>query len=781
MGRFIDITGAPIASDFQEMPLDFMSKALDIQQKSKDTFDTARESMLPSEGGLASTMLKMPDGKLISLSQYEKDKYDKSLEDIAKVAINNPMEANRRFGIFKKQRDSDPVLKWAKEDFALKPTVINNEKAEDKAGTAVRSYRDKEGKVIPINVDDIISGKVSTPLEYYNSIGYSDFTTPTRTFIKDIKGIEGMTSSTIKPYLDEIAGIGSMIAQGKSATKFDRQTMDNLQKGINTAVDYLLNSKSAASRSFKAIYGIIDGNGNPLVDEATAKQLATKFVLEQADDFTYDNKSTTTDMSWSLPSKGDSGDGNKNGNDEESVEIPAGSIYTKQGENLVLKAIAGKTREDLAKDATMAASKLLVIKNLDATNPDLARLGKSLVNPKTGLIDFNKLTPAILDDIIIAANKNKDPNITTAINSLAVAKRGFDLLQDADVESDVIARQRSGFTEKKAKEYEGIRKDIEEELLKYATAPSTRLIITDNGTIKALISGGAETMTKSIIRVVPENIPLFTKYIKDIQDSNSEFSQYRKIKQEEYNKRTNPNYEYAQNWTAIKWAASSDGEHEKKQLNNAVHSNITNLIRGTGDKESIIVNDAGEAVDLKEYYPDPEDVNVIAHVDNPDGTTSVKFKLKKSAPTPEGKIKVSGEDVFILKTASPIVTEVLKKYNNPVYTFEGRAKSTVADWERNVLPQTKRDGTPYIKTVYHDKNPIKIQNVDGINNYTFVPNKEGANDFVDFYNKYVVFFPNIEKISIDANYGKEDIGVIISTYEMLKDQQTKLDKLILDK
>ena len=239
MGRFIDITGAPIVSDFQEMPLDFMAKALDVTQKSKDTFDTARDSILPSEAGLASTTIELPDGKVISLSQYEKDKYDKSLEDIAKIAINNPAEATRRFGIFKKQRDSDPILKWAKEDYALRPTVISTEKAEDKAGVAVRAYRDKTGKVIPIKVADITSGKYTTPSEYYGSIGYSDFTTPTRTFIKDIKGIEGMTSNTIRPYLDQIAGIGSMIAQGKSTTKFDRQTMDNLQKGVNTAVDYL--------------------------------------------------------------------------------------------------------------------------------------------------------------------------------------------------------------------------------------------------------------------------------------------------------------------------------------------------------------------------------------------------------------------------------------------------------------------------------------------------------------------------------------------------------------
>ena len=547
MGRFIDITGAPIQSDFQEMPLDFMSKALDIQQKSKDAFDTAKDSILPTEGGLASTTLKTPDGKLISLAQYEKEKYDKSLEDVAKIAINNPMEASRKFQILQKQRNADPILKWAKEDLALKPTIISNEKIEDKSGVAVRSYRDKEGKVIPINIDDIISGKVSTPLEYYNSIGYNDFTTPTRNFIKDIKGIEGMTSSTIRPYLDEIAGIGSMIAQGKSTTKFDRQTMNNLQKGINTAVDYLLNSKSAASQSFKAINGIIDGNGNPLVDEATAKQLATKFVLEQADDFTYDNKSTTTDKSWSLPSKGGSGDGD--GKPTTPPKVREAGTTPEQYIKDQYNRISATTKDQIKKDLTMKVINLMGDPSIDRNDKFLKEEYKKIAGAD-GNIDPDKLINYDLSRLnpYLASNST----LSQSMGELYTLQSDYATLKQVDDEATKIAIRNTGYDPNKVKEFDVLPNEFKA-LFDYSkqglsTRNPSNIVIANDGTVyqttrqdmgltpEQIIKKKKDSGEKELFFIDKNLVKTANKYLSEKSNLTDSLDKFEKSKKEEADK-----------------------------------------------------------------------------------------------------------------------------------------------------------------------------------------------------------------------------------------------------
>jgi hypothetical protein len=790
MGRFIDITGAPIASDFQEMPLDFMSKALDIQQKSKDTFDTARESMLPSEAGLLSTNIKMPDGKIISLAQYDKDTYDKPLEDIAKIAINNPAEANRRFGIFKKQRENDPMLKWAKEDAALKANQIAQDKAFDAKGKAYRSYKDTSGKYIPVEYAKVVSGEIGSPIEQYKGRGFADYITPIRTRLKEAKEEKHISTNDIDPIITQYGGLGNAISalkQGKITNAVDRMTWALINDDIETAAIDLLKSGSDYSEYYKLKEGITDYDGNMIVDEATALEIAKKFVTKEAENFVYNNSTTSTDTQITPLSDG-SGKKKKDPEDDEETTVEgAGTIVKSNAVNQVLKAVQGKTTADLNKEVTNLAYGIFTNKDLAKTNPGLAAVGNLIYNSKTGQIDLSLLTPDIMNKMIVEANKVKDPNISNGITALQGAKMGYDLLQAADTESDIFARRRSGYTEADEKQYSPIPEFIRNGLKNYS---EDKIRILDDGSVQvtgATVERGTPEKT-TLGKINPKDKPILLKYIKEVNKKDSKIKAYDRIKQEEYNNRTNPNYEYQQGWNQFNWGASTQGAKDQEQLNKAVWASVTNLIQGTGDEESILMEDNGKAVDLKNFYPDEKSMQIVAYTDEPDGTKSVKFKLTKQAALDNGKTKSQGEGVYILKGATPAITKVINKYTDPVKELANKATSIVADWERNPIPETKTDGTPYLKTVSHDSKPIKMQNVGNVTNYTFpLDTKDKDNNptssFVEFYNKYADIRNKItddedniiEKISVNNNYGTGEMGTIIHTYDILKASKKYFD------
>ena len=792
MGRFIDITGAPIASDFQEMPLDFMSKALDIQQKSKDTFDTARESMLPSEAGLLSTNIKMPDGKIISLAQYDKDTYDKPLEDIAKIAINNPAEANRRFGIFKKQRENDPMLKWAKEDAALKANQIAQDKALDVKGKAYRSYKDTSGKYIPVEYAKVVSGEIGSPIEQYKGRGFADYITPIRTRLKEAKEEKHISTNDIDPIITQYGGLGNAISalkQGKITNAVDRMTWALINDDIETAAIDLLKSGSDYSEYYKLKEGITDYDGNMIVDEATALEIAKKFVTKEAENFVYNNSTKSVDYQITPLSDGSGkGKGKKDEEDDEETTVEgAGTIVKSNAVNQVLKAVQGKTTADLNKEVTNLAYGIFTNKDLAKTNPGLAAVGNLIYNSKTGQIDLSLLTPDIMNKMIVEANKVKDPNISNGITALQGAKMGYDLLQAADTEADIIARKRSGYTETDEKQYSPIPEFIRNGLKNY---PEDKIRILDDGSVQvtgATTERGASEKT-ILGKINPKDKPILLKYIKEVNKKDSKIKAYDRIKQEEYNNRTNPEYEYQQGWNQFNWSASTQGDKDQEQLNKAVWASVANLMQGSGDEESIIREDNGKPVDLKNFYPDENSMQVVAYTDEPDGTKSVKFKLTKQAALDNGKKKSQGEGVYILKGATPAISAIINRHVNPVKELANKATSIVADWERNPIPETKTDGTPYLKTVSHDSKPIKMQNVGNVTNYTFpLDTKDKDNNptssFVEFYNKYADIRNKItddedniiEKLSVNNNYGTGEMGTIIHTYDILKASKKYFD------
>jgi len=395
--------------------------------------------------------------------------------------------------------------------------------------------------------------------------------------------------------------------------------------------------------------------------------------------------------------------------------------------------------------------------------------------------------------MIVEANKVKDPNISNGITALQGAKMGYDLLQAADTESDIFARRRSGYTETDQKKYEQIPTEVQTKLIDVVKNVDEAIEIKPDGTIISKHTGSLKNTGRNygeitvIGKVNPKDIPAVKKFQEDVSKKDSKVVAYNKIKQEEYNKRTNPNYEYQQDWNQFNWGASTQGSKDQAQLDDTVFSSVTNLIEGTGDEESIIINSAGKPVDLKNFYPDRKDFQVVAYTDEPDGTRSVKFKLTKSAALDNGKIK-SGEDVYILKGATPAITKVINKYTDPVKELANKATSIVADWERNPIPETKTDGTPYLKTVSHDSKPIKMQNVGNVTNYTFpLDTKDKDNNptssFVEFYNKYADIRNKItddedniiEKLSVNNNYGTGEMGTIIHTYDILKASKKYFD------
>jgi len=408
MGRFIDITGAPIASDFQEMPLEFMSKALDIQQKSQDAFDTAKDSIVPTEGGLRTTNI-IYKGKEIPLYQYEKEKYDKPLEDVAKVAVNNPAEANRRFGILQKQRNSDPILALAKKDFTYKPTVLAGEKEAGKKGKYMTSYRDPLGKAIPIDADKILAGELpGDPSEWYKLGEHVDVIPAVQKMYTESPEIKKIIQSDLG-LTPALLGAIPFYRQGEQVQNIHRKTIEDLDHAITSVEDRLLKDVGADWQSWRRETGIEDLDGNLLVSPDEAKKRAEKFALSEANRIAFNNSATSTKFNYAqlATSKGGSGSGDEEGGGGATLD-PLGTIDTQYVKNRVdlLKKTNHKTiLNDAARKWQTAIKDPNNLNLIKTTDTKFWPLYKSVLN-KDGYIDPDKLMKADLSKFIDAAGNN---------------------------------------------------------------------------------------------------------------------------------------------------------------------------------------------------------------------------------------------------------------------------------------------------------------------------------------------------------------------------------------
>jgi hypothetical protein len=783
MGRFIDITGAPIASDFQEMPLDFMAKALDVQQKSQDAFDTARDSIVPTESGLRTTNI-IYKGKEIPLYQYEKENYDKPLEDIAKVATNNPAEATRRFGILQKQRNSDPILALAKKDFTYKPTVLADEKEKKKTGTVVYSYRDKAGKAIPINADKILAGELEgDPSEWYNSLGYTDYIKPGMDYLDKAPEMKYMLQTDKGLALEMLDQI-PFYRTGKSVSNVHAQTIKNMLPTITMLENLYLDNPSAFAQRWRVDQGIEDLDHNQLVSDVEARNKATKFIRELADTKVFDNTSTVIDYNRAqlATPKGGSGDGDGNDGSTNSYLDSLGTALTK-GKNGILELFKGKSSNDIKKQVTLAASTLMYSKNLQKTNPTLFALGQRFFDRNTNTIDLSKLNPYYedekdnkgnktgkkilvdpLEQVRVAVDLMPDANANLFYTNLLAARQGFNLIKGAETESDAIARKRSGYTEAYEKQYEKLPQNIRDKMLDAANS-GYGITISPEGNVSWYGTQGDVDLGGNIGKVSKEDIALLKKYDKEISNKKSALRSYETIRKEEYNKRTNPEYEYEGNWEGVVYSADTKGAAEKNQMDDAAWSAVENNIAGTGSKESIVTDKDGNPVDLRNKKINRDSMEVIGFTRDTDGTVKMRFSIKESETTGTGSEKSSEPKTLIMTKVPQNVANLYRKYKPITTGIKDKTTSIIASWERNEIPETDAQGNPYVAEKQQYGHTFKVQNVNGINNYTL------PEAFIDEYNSMIPV--GAEKISnkVGTTYNSNTLATIFANYEAAKKLQ----------
>lgn len=218
MGRFIDITGAPIVSDFQEMPLDFMAKALSAKQASYDKQDLEAAGI----PGL------IPEG-FIATKGY-KDILTKELapklDEWSKRAIADPEGVGREITKYKSQLANDIRYKKLVEDTALKAGYLEKIAKLNESGIPYEKAFDyKTGQYRgPIDPDKLVKGEVTGNLqEFYGNPFYGD---PNKEMREVFSTIKPITSQNAHEYMAGITDLGDQLKRGESI-EMSSSTLDD--------------------------------------------------------------------------------------------------------------------------------------------------------------------------------------------------------------------------------------------------------------------------------------------------------------------------------------------------------------------------------------------------------------------------------------------------------------------------------------------------------------------------------------------------------------------------
>ena len=198
MGRFIDITGAPIASDFQEMPLDFMAKALSAKQASYDKQELEASALpgLFGEGFIATKGYK----------DILTKELNPKLAEWSKRAIADPEGVGRDITKYKSQLANDVRYRLLTADTAKKAEYLKDLKETNKLGKAYEKafdYTTGQYKG-PIDPDKLLKGEVVGDLEdFYGNPIYGDVHKDYTENLKNIKEISIEDVSTLFPGLNQ--------------------------------------------------------------------------------------------------------------------------------------------------------------------------------------------------------------------------------------------------------------------------------------------------------------------------------------------------------------------------------------------------------------------------------------------------------------------------------------------------------------------------------------------------------------------------------------------------
>lgn len=577
MGRFIDITGAPIVSDFQEMPLDFINKELQLYQ---DSFDKSKdlEGKFITESGIRSK----------KFNDYVSKKYEPEIQKISQTTITNPIEGYKQMEKLYKKFSQDPVVAFAKEDAKNVAEVQKLERERSEKGKPFYGYRDKFGNVEQINPEDVEQGKIGYDFnKLYAGIGYADYTKPIRDIYEKSPTIKKIVEQNLDPSVFDAGDLGYLMKTGKISEHIDEQTLENLQSEINNVAYKLLNEGSPEDRYFRVQAGLQDVYGNWLVDNKTAIEKGYKYATQIAQDYLYSNRYTVNDVDYKNPATGSKAD-RKN----QQPELEGIGTVDEQGIDRLYKELEGKTSQDILNNISNRFGRFLTEVQKGSISKD-SPLYKAYLNVKNpdGSVNYEKLANLDTSTLKVAAQGNQV--LKDAIADLEAEQFNHDIIKKAETEATEEAIKLTGYNDKYSdlQEYKKL-------LDTHITTPSLRIKVLKDGTIQQYQENqktGNEFNVKTIGKVPQDKVQKAINYINERGNIKSSTSILENKKKELIDTKLKSNLQQQQEAERINFTS----EKQQKEFNDKLASGLLLAAsRGSKTDESIFVDAEGNPVDV---------------------------------------------------------------------------------------------------------------------------------------------------------------------------------------
>lgn len=599
MGRFIDITGAPIVSDFQEMPLEFINKELQLYQ---DSFDKSKdlEGKFITESGIRSK----------KFNDYISKKYEPEIQKISQTTITNPIEGYKQMEKLYKKFSQDPVVAFAKEDAKNVAEVQKLERERSEKGKPFYGYRDKFGNVEQINPEDVEQGKIGYDFnKLYAGIGYADYTKPIRDIYEKSPTIKKIVEQNLDPSVFDAGDLGYLMKTGKISEHIDEQTLENLQSEINNVAYKLLNEGSPEDRYFRVQAGLQDVYGNWLVDNKTAIEKGYKYATQIAQDYLYSNRYTVNDVDYKNPATGSKAD-RKN----QQPELEGIGTVDEQGIDRLYKELEGKTSQDILNNINNRFGRFLTEVQEGSISKDspLYKAYLTVKNPD-GSVNYEKLANLDTSTLKVAAQGNQV--LKDAINDLEVEQFNHDILKKAENEATEEAIKLTGYNPNNARQFDKLEKGFKNLFDKgFTSANPTNLFISEKGEvyqitatefynadyIKAKTPEEKEKVLKKIgttpiLTLNKNNVNLAKKYMQEVANEKSGLSTFNKKQKELIDTKLKSNLQQQQEAERINFTS----EKQQKEFNDKLASGLLLAAsRGSKTDESIFVDAEGKPVNV---------------------------------------------------------------------------------------------------------------------------------------------------------------------------------------
>jgi hypothetical protein len=657
----------------------------------------------------------------------------------------------------------DPFIAKAKLDAAARDFVNKNEYTLKQAGKPVYGYRDAQGNVMQMSKEDLLNKDFDLGT-WYKSMGFSDYIKPGMEYLDKAPEMKYMLQTDKGLTLAALGQI-PFYRTGKGVSNVHKQTIENMLPTITMLENMYLDNPSAFAQRWRVDQGIEDLDHNKLVNDVEARNRATNFITELAKTKVFDNTSNVTDYDYgqlSIP-KGGSGDG-----DEKPTTPPkvgeAGSTpeqYVKEQYDR----ISATNKDQIKKDLTMRVAKIIGDPSINRNDKTLQAEFKKISKPD-GSIDPDKLVNYDLSRLnpYLAGNST----LAQSMGDLYTLQSDYSTLQQVDDEADVIAKNKSGYTDTKYKSISDYTPLFTENT---SVTGKPTIIIDDNGTIYQDYSGLTKhsngeilapglTKPDKILGTLPKDkIKLAQEYLKD-QETNTKLKNYKTYKKEESEK-------------LLKSALEKQSKVKYLDFNNS-----KDQTEFDGDVQSAIIvamntsaDDAGNFTNWRTGKKQKLPVNVDfdkskyrGHIKTPDGTYKTLFSVYNT----EGKEL----GVYTLdKTPDMLTSQYVQGSIDPTTginyedVFDDISTSFSEQSKDSSKPESTlldKDTRPvgYTKSILHNNRQVATMRIDNVNQrvYTLTP------DIIAKYNKLPPYYKIAGKDTVSNTdaFNIDDVSKIVT-------------------